>query len=83
MPNLDIPDTQLTAAWAANHCGVTRLAPNGTNRGLFSDQILVHNCSMSQNLLKSDLKKVPNLPIWGQSEQFGPESDMTELVSDK
>ena len=48
---------------------LVRLAPNGTNPGLFSDQISVHFGSASQNVLKSDLKNPGFVP-------FGKKTDL-------
>ena len=45
-----------------------QICPTLDKSWTFSDQISVHFCSQSQNVLKSDLKKVPDLfhlvPIW-------------------
>ena len=38
--------------------------------GTFSDQISEHFGSMSQNVLKSDLKKSQIFPIWGRSKSI-------------
>ena len=44
-----------------------KLAPNGTNLGLFQDQFSVHFGSPSQNELKTDLKKPQIRLILGKS----------------
>ena len=49
-----------------------RLAPNWTNPGFFSEQISVHFYS-SQNVLKSDLKKLPDLS------HYGPMTNLTHF----
>ena len=49
--------------------------------GTFSDQILVHFSSESQNVLKSDLKKVPNLSHFGANlTDFGAKSAMSDII---
>ena len=42
--------------------------PKLDKSGTFSDHISVYFDTLSQNVLKSDLKKSRNCPIWGQSD---------------
>ena len=54
--------------------------PKWDKSGTFSDQISVHFGSVSQNVLKSDLKKSQICPIWGLKNQFEVNSIIPEVT---